>query len=87
MHSLFRKLGCDSRARKREQHAAELFNSCLRTRLLLPFEYFQREIWPQKSMSPNQQFWWNWVVNAAVALATLLAVLAALFGDWFRSQF
>ena len=34
-----------------------------------------------------KQFWWNWWVQAATALATLLAVLAALFLDWFRARF
>ncbi len=32
-------------------------------------------------------FWWNWWVNAAVALATLAAVLVALFGQAFRAKF
>jgi hypothetical protein len=38
-------------------------------------------------MSTDAQFWLNWVVNLAVALGTLGAVLAALFGDIFRSKF
>jgi hypothetical protein len=32
------------------------------------------------------QFWWNWWVNVAVALATLLAVLVALFRDWIKNK-
>jgi hypothetical protein len=35
----------------------------------------------------NEDFWWNWWVNLAVAVGTLGAVFAALFGDWFRSRF
>jgi hypothetical protein len=35
-------------------------------------------------MTPNQEFWWNWWVQAAVALGTLLAVVVALFGDAIR---
>ena len=31
------------------------------------------------SMSANGQFWWNWWVNCAMAMATFMAVLAALF--------
>jgi hypothetical protein len=41
-------------------------------------------------MEQTQQFWWNWWVNAAVAIATFLAVLTALFGplliDLLRSK-
>jgi hypothetical protein len=33
------------------------------------------------------QFWWNWWAVAATALATFLAVLAALFIEWFRYVF
>jgi hypothetical protein len=33
-----------------------------------------------------QQFWWNWCVQLAVAIATFLAVFAALFGDWIKAQ-
>lgn len=32
------------------------------------------------------QFWWNWYVNIALALATFLVVLVALFGDWLRTK-
>lgn len=32
-------------------------------------------------------FWWNWWVQLATASATFLAVLAALFLDWFRARF
>jgi hypothetical protein len=35
----------------------------------------------------DAQFWWDWWVEAATALATFLAVLAALFIDWFRYVF
>lgn len=38
-------------------------------------------------MTSDQQFWWNWAVQLAVAFATFLAVLAALFLDWFRARF
>ena len=31
--------------------------------------------------------WWTWIVGALTALATFLAVLAALFLDWFRARF
>jgi hypothetical protein len=31
-------------------------------------------------------FWWNWGVNAAVAVGTFLAVAVALFGDILRSR-
>ena len=34
-------------------------------------------------MSPDQQFWWNWWINLAVALATFLAAMVALFGRQF----
>jgi hypothetical protein len=33
------------------------------------------------------EFWWNWDVQLATAVATFLAVLAALFLDWFRARF
>lgn len=36
-------------------------------------------------MSPDCQFWWNWGVSLAVALATFAAVLAALFGEQWRA--
>jgi len=32
------------------------------------------------------RFWWNWGVQAFVALATFLAVFAALFGNWFQAK-
>jgi hypothetical protein len=35
----------------------------------------------------NDSFWWNWWVNAAVAVATFAAVLVALFGQAFRGKF
>lgn len=38
-------------------------------------------------MTPNQQFWWNWWVQLATAGATFLAVVVALFLDWFRARF
>ena len=41
----------------------------------------------QKSMDPDQQFWWNWAINFAVACGTLLTVLVAVFGDKFRARF
>jgi hypothetical protein len=34
-------------------------------------------------VSPEQQFWWNWWVNLAVAVATFLAAMVALFGRQF----
>ncbi len=37
-------------------------------------------------MDQLQQFWWNWWVNAAVALGTLAAVLVALFGRVLQSK-
>ena len=37
-------------------------------------------------MSPIEQFWWNWTVQAAAAIATFLAVFVALFGDWIKSR-
>jgi len=38
-------------------------------------------------MSQIQQFWMNWGAQIAVAVATLLAVAVALFGQAFRSKF
>jgi hypothetical protein len=38
-------------------------------------------------MPLEAHFWWNWWVQLATALATFLAVLAALFLDWFRATF
>ncbi|HXF76019.1 MAG TPA: hypothetical protein VNN13_07995 [Methylomirabilota bacterium] len=38
-------------------------------------------------MPDASSFWWNWWINAAVALATFLAVLVALFGQAFRAKF
>lgn len=38
-------------------------------------------------MAPNEEFWWNWWVQFGTALATFMAVLAALFLDWFRAKF
>jgi hypothetical protein len=44
-----------------------------------------------ESLTPDRieakRFWWNWWVQAATAVATFLAVLAALFLDWFRARF
>lgn len=37
-------------------------------------------------MDADSQFWWNWWVRLAAAIATTLAVLVALFGDWVRSR-
>lgn len=37
-------------------------------------------------MDPDTQFWLTWWVRLAAAVATLLAVIVALFGDWFRSK-
>lgn len=34
-------------------------------------------------MTHDAEFWWNWGVNAAVALGTISAVLVALFGKHF----
>src|ERR1700728_3935 len=38
------------------------------------------------TMSPDCQFWWNWWVTAAVAVATFLPVLVALFGEQWRAS-
>ena len=38
-------------------------------------------------MNSDQQFWWNWSVNLAVAMGTLLAVVIALFGEKLRAKF
>jgi len=38
-------------------------------------------------VSIHTEFWWNWGVNAAVALGTFAAVLVALFGQAFRTKF
>jgi hypothetical protein len=38
-------------------------------------------------MPDPSSFWWNWWINAAVAVATFLAVLVALFGQAFRAKF
>src|SRR5271165_347135 len=37
-------------------------------------------------LTTDQQFWWNWAVNLAMAIATFGAVLVALFGErlWWR---
>jgi len=37
-------------------------------------------------MSAESQFWWNWLVSLGGAIATLAAVLVALFGDWIKSR-
>jgi len=37
-------------------------------------------------MTPDSQFWWNWGVQAAVAVGTAGAALAALFGEWVRDK-
>jgi hypothetical protein len=37
-------------------------------------------------MSPEGQFWWNWWVNFGVAIATIAAVIVALFRDWIRAH-
>jgi hypothetical protein len=42
-------------------------------------------LWGRGRMTPTCQFWWNWVVQALIALGTIGAVLAALFGNWFRA--
>src|SRR5580704_15138943 len=34
-------------------------------------------------MTPEQQFWWNWFVNVAGVVASLLVVAVALFGERF----
>jgi hypothetical protein len=36
-------------------------------------------------MTPDEQLWWNWGVQAVVAIATLATVVVALFGDVFRA--
>ena len=35
-------------------------------------------------MSPDAQFWLNWVVQLLIGIFTLAAVLVALFGHWLR---
>ncbi len=35
----------------------------------------------------SSQFWLNWVVQAAIAVGTIGAVIVALFGDWLRARF
>lgn len=37
-------------------------------------------------MSPIEQFWWNWGIQCVVAIATLMAVSVALFGDWIKAR-
>lgn len=37
-------------------------------------------------MGQEQQFWWNWWVSVAVAVATFLAIATALFGTWLRAK-
>ena len=37
-------------------------------------------------MDATDQFWWNWAVNLGVAVATVAAVLVALFGDWIKAR-
>src|SRR5712691_4753665 len=37
-------------------------------------------------MSAESQFWWNWWVSLGAAIATLAAVLVALFGDWIKAR-
>jgi hypothetical protein len=38
------------------------------------------------AVDQDQQFWWNWWVNFAVAAGTFLAVFVALFGEWVRAR-
>ena len=38
-------------------------------------------------MTPYEEFLWNWWVPLATAVATFLAVLAALFLNWFCARF
>lgn len=38
-------------------------------------------------MCSDPDFWWNWPVNLGVAIGTLLAVAAALFGSWFQDRY
>lgn len=37
-------------------------------------------------MSDDSQFWWNWWVSLGAALATLGAVVVALFGEWLKAR-
>ena len=39
------------------------------------------------NIDPPWQFWMNWGVQALSAVATLLAVVVALFGEVFRAKF
>jgi len=38
-------------------------------------------------MDSDCQFWWNWVVNLLIAIATFSAVVVALWGDKIRFRF
>ena len=37
-------------------------------------------------MTPDEQFWWNWAIQLAVAIGTIGTVVTALFGGWIRSK-
>ena len=38
-------------------------------------------------MTPSWQFWMNWIAQIAIAIGTIGAVIAALFGHWLRGRF
>ena len=42
-------------------------------------------VWNERMSPPLWQFWSDWSVKAVGAVATLLAVFAALFGAWLRN--
>ena len=37
-------------------------------------------------MTPSCQFWLNWIVQVAIAIGTVGAVVVALFGGWLRAR-
>ena len=37
-------------------------------------------------MTPDWQFWMNWIVSVVIAIGTIGAVIFALFGGWFRQR-
>ena len=59
-------------------HQSEQFNKS--TPILSPDHH-------STDQTEARRFWWNWWVQAATAVATFLAVVAALFLDWFRARF
>lgn len=37
-------------------------------------------------MVPTSEFWMSWIVQVAIAVGTISAVLVALFGGWLRGR-